>query len=858
MQINNEILNDFINCHYKAYRKSKNQFGIISEYQILYNQLRQKGKENFERIISKKKSFVGYNHNSDNPAHKEGISLNIKFANANIDITLDGVEFTGKKNIIPIFITPFEKVTTADKLFIWLQATFIKNEFNIQIDNCIIVFGTNSRQTKIKFSSLTKSIKKLTREVNKILANSNAPIFFKNTHCQICEFQNICLEKLIERDDLSLLTALKPKEILQKNNRGIFSVKQLSYTFRPKKNPYRKRKFLPELKALAIREGKTFIQEIPILIQIETEVYLDFEGILDRGSNYLIGAILKTNEVVTEYSFWANNEEEETGIFIELIHLLKPLNRFAIYHYGSYEIQALKRISQKLTTEQQEFLKTMIDKSFNVLNIFSDCIYPPTYSNSLKEIARFLKFEWTEKDASGLQCTVWRYYWETSNSNELKNKLITYNLEDCRALMVVKDWIATVDKRENYKQLTSNLKSEHIFKWGVTNYTVKEFEEINSKAYYDYQREHIFLRTEKKVQRAIKKQKRNSKLYNKPDKKVNLSLIRCPYCRSKDLVKIYTSEKLQIDMVFMKQGIKKQAILYYGGVSLCNNCKMKSYPTDMKRLPMYGHNLMIWSVNQKIQYKQSSVNIIDFLRDSLKIEVSTTQMTRFKEIVARKYVSTYKEIISEITKSELIHIDETMGRIKGIDGYVWVFANYDSVYYEFRETREPDFLKDLLEDFKGVLVSDFYTGYDSLECKQQKCLIHLIRDLNEDFLKNQFDIEFKVSEIENHYFFSLSEKERVPSNEFIDVKLTSPSVLDVGEKIEVSITKPSETKISVFRYDVTNHLDPVNIGMLDQPDYSIMFSSATTELQPGDYSLTFETDNGNWKKVNFTLKGRDK
>ncbi len=374
---------------------------------------------------------------------------------------------------------------------------------------------------------------------------------------------------------------------------------------------------------------------------------------------------------------------------------------------------------------------------------FSNSIYPPTYSNSLKEIARFLKFDWTEKDASGLQSTVWRYSWATSNSDEFKNKLIAYNLEDCRALLVVKDWIATIDKSGNDRQLTSTLKSEHIFKWGVTNYIVKEFEEINSKAYFNYQREHIFSRTEKKVQRAIKKQKRISKLYNKPDKKINLSFIKCPHCRSKDLVKIYTSEKLQVDMVFMKQGIKKQAILYYGGVSLCNKCKKKSYPTNMKRLPMYGPNLMIWSVNQKIQYKQSSENIIDFLRDSLKIEVSTTQMTRFKEIVARKYISTHKEIIGEITKSELIHIDETMGRIKGIDGYVWVFANYDSVYYEFRETREPDFLKELLKDFKGVLVSDFYTGYDSLECKQQKCLIHLIRDLNGDFLKNQFDIEFK-------------------------------------------------------------------------------------------------------------------
>ena len=99
-----------------------------------------------------------------------------------------------------------------------------------------------------------------------------------------------------------------------------------------------------ELKALAIREGKTFIQEIPKFKNVETEVYLDFEGILDRGSNYLIGAILKTNEIETEYSFWANNEDQQADIFIELINLLKPLNSFTIYHYGSYEIQSLKKI----------------------------------------------------------------------------------------------------------------------------------------------------------------------------------------------------------------------------------------------------------------------------------------------------------------------------------------------------------------------------------------------------------------------------------------------------------------------------------------------------------------------------------
>ena len=47
-------------------------------------------------------------------------------------------------------------------------------------------------------------------------------------------------------------------------------------------------------------------------------------------------------------------------------------------------------------------------------------------------------------------------------------------------------------------------------------------------------------------------------------------------------------------------------------------------------------------------------------------------------------------------------------------------------------------------DFKGVLVSDFYSGYESLPCKQQKCLVHLIRDMNDDLMGNPYDEEFKA------------------------------------------------------------------------------------------------------------------
>ena len=61
----------------------------------------------------------------------------------------------------------------------------------------------------------------------------------------------------------------------------------------------------------------------------------------------------------------------------------------------------------------------------------------------------------------------------------------------------------------------------------------------------------------------------------------------------------------------------------------------------------------------------------------------------------------------------------------------------------YAPSREGDLVHSLLKDFKGVLVSDFYTAYDSVDCPQQKCLIHLIRDMNDDLMKEPFNEEIK-------------------------------------------------------------------------------------------------------------------
>jgi hypothetical protein len=91
----------------------------------------------------------------------------------------------------------------------------------------------------------------------------------------------------------------------------------------------------------------------------------------------------------------------------------------------------------------------------------------------------------------------------------------------------------------------------------------------------------------------------------------------------------------------------------------------------------------------------------------------------------------------------LIHADETRANIKGESAFVWVFTNLHEVAYVYAETREGEMLQTALREFKGVLVSDFYAAYDSIDCPQQKCLIHLIRDLNDEVLNYPYDEELK-------------------------------------------------------------------------------------------------------------------
>jgi hypothetical protein len=127
---------------------------------------------------------------------------------------------------------------------------------------------------------------------------------------------------------------------------------------------------------------------------------------------------------------------------------------------------------------------------------------------------------------------------------------------------------------------------------------------------------------------------------------------------------------------------------------------------------------------------------------------------RTQSRLAAIYKVTVDKMLDLLKPGRLIHADETKIGIKGRRvGYVWTFTSTEHVVYLYHPTREGTLLKDTLGDFKGVLVSDFYAAYNSVTCHQQKCHLHLMRDINDDLLHHPFDDELR--ELASRYTLTL-------------------------------------------------------------------------------------------------------
>src|SRR5262249_52860278 len=158
----------------------------------------------------------------------------------------------------------------------------------------------------------------------------------------------------------------------------------------------------------------------------------------------------------------------------------------------------------------------------------------------------------------------------------------------------------------------------------------------------------------------------------------------------------------------------------------------------------YGSKLRRWVIYHHVEGHQSHKDLTLSLNDIFGFSFGQHVINKIKPWSAKRHGATYERLKEKLRRGQLIHADETKVAIKGHDGYVWAFTSLEEVVYIYTPTREGTILGEMLEGFGGVLISDFYAAYDSAQCAQQKCLIHLARDINDDLFHSPFDEGLKV------------------------------------------------------------------------------------------------------------------
>ena len=348
---------------------------------------------------------------------------------------------------IPVRFIPREKLTPHDKLLLAFDALVLSAATSHAPPFGKIIHGSAYAVAKVTLDALIESAQAVVGTIATQQANSAPPPLVLNKHCAACEFQVRCRQTALEMDDLSLLARMTDKEIKKQHRKGIFSITQLSYTFRARRKPKRfaskPAPYSHALKALAIRERKIHMAGKPALKIQGTPVYVDVEGIPDRDFYYLIGLRIKSGDAYVQHSLWANDRSEEPKIWEAFLQTLATIDNPQLIYYGSYETTFLKRMKGRYgeAIAYPGFVDQLMADSVNILSAIYAKIYFPTYSNSLKEIAKYLGFQWSESDASGLSAIVWRSRWELLREPHFQQQLTIYNAEDCAALQRITECI---------------------------------------------------------------------------------------------------------------------------------------------------------------------------------------------------------------------------------------------------------------------------------------------------------------------------------------------------------------------------------------------------------------------------------
>ena len=166
----------------------------------------------------------------------------------------------------------------------------------------------------------------------------------------------------------------------------------------------------------------------------------------------------------------------------------------------------------------------------------------------------------------------------------------------------------------------------------------------------------------------------------------------------------------------------------------CPCCKKQVEPKVPDALPncILGNRTVVLSAWLHYSLGVTTRQIVDVFNQHLKLKITDGGLTQMWHRLAAVLTPWYEQIHRHCLDAGVLHADETGWRVEGQTWWLWCFATSDATFYLIDKSRGHAALDEFfVEEYRGILVTDFWAAYDAVGRLKQKCWPHLLRDLKE-------------------------------------------------------------------------------------------------------------------------------
>ena len=278
--------------------------------------------------------------------------------------------------------------------------------------------------------------------------------------CKLCAWRSVCDETLRSARDLTLIANLG------RSGRDALDVQFCSLealaecdpeAFIEKgKTPFPRigekslRAFHARAQLLCDPNGRPYLSAPIKLPSTEVDLFFDIEDDPFRGFVYLHGVLERRGGPggpETFHAFFADDvtPEAESEAFARAYTFLSGAQSASIWYYSPYERTAYRRLQKRYPKVcTAEDIEQLFDRS-RAVDLYNQVVVPatewPTNDRSIKTLAKFLGFRWRDSDPSGAASIEWFHRWVETRDTALRQRIIDYNEDDCRATRVLLEGI---------------------------------------------------------------------------------------------------------------------------------------------------------------------------------------------------------------------------------------------------------------------------------------------------------------------------------------------------------------------------------------------------------------------------------